>query len=105
MYILFGNFIALSIQRITVYSSGKLILNRSYGPLTVITLVQLTDPLTEASAFSVIVPGMLEPLGVPIVIVSVQPLGRSVDVIVTDAIAHEPVLVTVMGNVFTPICS
>jgi hypothetical protein len=46
---------------------------------------------------------MLEPEGAPIVIVSVQPAGRPVFDIVTEAIAHEPVLVNVMGIVFSPI--
>lgn len=48
---------------------------------------------------------MLEPEGVPIVIVSVQPAGSPVELIVTEAIATDPVLVTVIGRVFSPISS
>jgi hypothetical protein len=53
----------------------------------------------------VIIPGILEPLGVPIVIVSVHPVGKPVLEIMTEFIAHDPVFVSVIGMVFVPICS
>ena len=76
-----------------------------YDDVSVSILVHVCVPKTEESACNVIMPGIVEPEGAPNVNISVQPLGKPVEIILTEAMATDPVFVMVMGIMLSPFCS